>query len=222
MYPVDCLIAHFASYLDLGVSRPDQLDTKDKQYLTTIKLRGKFPTVRDALANDDFLQNVHSTLLGYFGLARSTKILPLELFRRELRRHEQSIASFDGKNLAAGLSATCVEELWKLIQQLTTVECKRRLVSGTKTLHLLLPDLVVPVDGKYTGAFLFRYGTDFDAGDPEQQTFRIAFAAFQTIAKAVDPKNYVGKHPMHTTPTKVIDNGVMGFVERVRMHLVKH
>jgi hypothetical protein len=221
MYPVDCLIAHFASCLDLGVSKPGQLDAKDKQYLATIRLRGKFATVRDAIANDEFLQSLHSTLLGYFGLARSTKILPLELFRRELRKHEQSIASFDGRNLAAEPNATCVE-LWKLIQQLTTAECKRRLVSGTKTLHLLLPDLVVPVDGKYTGAFLFRYVTDFDAGDPEQQTFRIAFAAFQTIAKAVDPKTYVGTHPMHTTPTKVIDNGVMGYVERVRMHLVKH
>lgn len=220
MYPVDCLIADFGSCLALGVSKPDQLNSKDEQYLATIKLRRTFTTVVDAIAHDEFLQDLHTTLLGYFGLARRTKLLPLDSFRGELRKHERSIASFDGRKLATEPDTTCAD-LWKLIEQLTTAECKRRLVSGTKTLHLLLPDLVVPVDGRYTGAFLFRYGTDFDAGDAEQKTFRIAFAAFQTIAKAVAPETYVGTHPMHATATKVIDNGVMGFVERVRAHLIK-
>jgi len=215
MCPVDCLIADFAALLDWGVSKPNEMDSRERQYIATMKLRARFSNVREAISNDEFLQNLHSTLTGFFRLARRTNLKPLDQFKLELGAHAQSIASFEGRKLSTEPNATGAQ-LWDLINQLKIADCKRKLVSGTKTLHLLLPDLVVPVDGRYTGAFLFRYGTDFDEGEDEQETFRIAFATFQTIAKAVAPETYVGKHPMHTTPTKVIDNGVMGFVERTR------
>jgi hypothetical protein len=75
---------------------------------------------------------------------------------------------------------------------------------------------MVPVDGRFTGAFLFRYATKFYDPKDEQEIFRIAFGTFQTIANAVGPGKYLGKHPMHMFTTKIIDNGVMGFVARTR------
>jgi hypothetical protein len=212
MYPVDCIIADFATFLGWGVSKPEQMDSRERQYVTTMKLRAGFNNVHEAVSNDEFLRNLYATLTGFFRLARRTKLKPLDQFKTELRTHVQSIASFEGRRLSTEPNATS-GRLWDLINQLKIADSKRKLVSGTKTLHLLLPGLIVPVDGRYTGAFLFRYSTDFDDGDDEQETFKVAFAAFQAIAKVVAPEQYVGKHPMHTTPTKVVDNGVMGFVE---------
>jgi hypothetical protein len=218
MHPIDCVIADFAGLLDWGVTKPNQMDSREKQYIATMKLRAQFRSVQAAVSNDEFLQHLHATLSGFFRLARRTNLKPIDQFKAELGAHAQSIASFEGRKLSTVPNATSAC-LWHLIHQLNIADCKRRLVSGTKTLHVLLPDLVVPVDGRYTGAFLFRYSTDFDEGDDEQETFKIAFATFQTIAKAVTPETYVGKHPMHTTPTKVIDNAVIGFVERARHNL---
>ena len=215
MYPVDCLIAEFAALLDCGVSKPDDLNSEEKQYVATMKLRAQFSNVRDAISDDEFLRSLHTTLTGFFGLARRTKLKPVDQFKLELGAHTQSIAWFEGRKLSTEPNTTGAQ-LWDLIKKWKIADCKRKLVSGTKTLHLLLPDLVVPVDGRYTGAFLFRYATEFDDADDEQEIFRIAFEAFRTIAKAVGPEKYVGTHPMHTSTTKVIDNGVMGFVARTR------
>jgi hypothetical protein len=41
-------------------------------------------------------------------------------------------------------------------------------------------------------------------------------AVFRTIAKKAQPETYVGKFPVHATRTKVIDNGIIGFVEQAR------
>jgi hypothetical protein len=224
MSPLDCLIGDFANCLDYYIEK-EPLNSRSEQYIATVKLRKQFSSVTAAIADDEFLRNLHSTLEGFFRLAR-IGLLPLDQFKQELSRHQTSIASFEGEKLGTEPEATGAE-LSKLISQLNLTKKKEkkgkkatednpRLVSGTKTLHLLLPDLVVPIDREYTRAFLFRYTGDFDAGDAEQETFRTAFATFHTIAKAVAPETYVGKHPMHTTPTKVIDNGMMGFVELVR------
>jgi hypothetical protein len=116
------------------------------------------------------------------------------------------------------------DKLWTQINQLKEMaakgekkgkEDKSKLVSGSKALHLLLPDLVVPIDRRYTSTFLYRYSDEFDR-DNERQTFGIAFAAFRKIAKAVNPEAYVGTQKVHANPTKVIDNGIIGFVERSR------
>jgi hypothetical protein len=145
------------------------------------------------------------------------------------------IESFDGEQLGRETSETG-DKLWGLINQLrlTTDESKKktgdniqtagnkkeksRLVSGSKALHLLLPDLVVPIDRQYTGAFLYRYSDEFDKKE-ERETFRIAFAAFHQIANAASPESYVGTQEVHTTRTKVIDNGIIAFVERAREKL---
>jgi hypothetical protein len=46
-----------------------------------------------------------------------------------------------------------IEELWQLIDNLGIVENEAKLVSGSKALHHLLPDLVVPMDRAYTQKF---------------------------------------------------------------------
>lgn len=162
-------------------------------------------------------------------------LLPLEDFKQELSTHKNSIASLDGRTLGAEPSTTGAE-LCELIKKLNLTKRKERkkktaknplkdnprLVSGTKTLHLLLPDLMVPVDRQCWGAFLFRYyNSGYEVGADEQETLRIAFATSHTIAEKAAPEKYVHTDSRHTTPTKVIDNAVIGFVRRSRSQFQK-
>jgi hypothetical protein len=82
--------------------------------------------------------------------------------------------------------------------------------------YLLLPDLVVPIDRRYTGVFLYRYGEEFEPGTDERKTLLSALAVFSMIAKTAEPETYVGKFPVLATRTKVIHNGIIGFVEQAR------
>src|SRR6266849_7535504 len=218
---VDFLIADFASCLDYFVKKTPFLDSRYNFYLATIEKRLAFSGVADAVNSDEFLADVHETLMGFFRLARAG-LLPQDQFVAEIRKHALSIEGFAGKKLGTEPSGTG-NELWGLISQMKLTANKKekkkkdkpRLVSGAKALQMLLPDLVVPIDRQYTGAFLFRYAQEFDSGE-EEKTFNAAYASFRKIASAVDPGAYVGTHRLHSTRTRVIDNGMIGFVERAR------
>jgi len=218
MSPVDSLIADFPDWLEYFADMTP-LDSGYRQYLDTVNRRKQLGSTAAAISSDEFIENLHRTLSGFFRLSRRrAKLLPVDDLRLELRKYAPQIGSFDGHKLGGEPSGT-VGALWNLINQMKLTTEKPRLVSGTKTLHLLLPDLVVPVDRRYTGAFLYRHSDDFEAGVAEKETFRVAFAAFRKIANAVNPEIYVGTHEVHATPTKVIDNGIIAFVGRVRAEL---
>jgi hypothetical protein len=60
-------------------------------------------------------------------------------------------------------------------------------VAGSKALHHLLPELVLPIDRTYTAPFLFRTEPrDFQERDPQAETFPIAFETAQKIASRID------------------------------------
>jgi hypothetical protein len=73
-----------------------------------------------------------------------------------------------------------------------------------------------PVERVDNGGCWAPFWARFFGTETAQEIFRIAFKTFQTIVKAVGPEKYLGKHPMHTSITKIIDNGAMGFVARTR------
>jgi hypothetical protein len=222
MYPLDNLIADFPSCLQCYVET-EPFTAEYQQYIATVELRKQLGTVEQAISDASFLSSLYATLVGFFGLVR-IGLLPLEEFKQALSTHKNSIASLGGRKLGAEPSVTGAE-LCELIMQLNLTKKKEKkspkdnpkLVSGTKTLHLLLPDLMAPVDRQYWGAFLFRYyNSGYEAGADELETFRIAFTTSHTIAEKVAPEKYVQTDSRHTTPTKVIDNAVIGFVRRSR------
>lgn len=101
---------------------------------------------------------------------------------------------------------------WLIIKDLDTVLHKeghpveRKVVSGTKTLHPLLPNLVFPIDNKYTGMF---FGLR-DFGPHQEKCFKDVFRRVVTIARAVAPQSYVGEG-WNSCTTKVLDNAIIGY-----------
>jgi hypothetical protein len=97
--------------------------------------------------------------------------------------------------------------VWLLIKSLRLVDNKAALVASTKALHHLLPELVVPMDRAYTRPFFGWHGPEFQ----NQQTvcFEHAFGAFCRVARATNPRQYVGEG-WNTSLSKVIDNAVVG------------
>ena len=83
------------------------------------------------------------------------------------------------------------EELWELFVNLDIVDNEAKLVSGSKALHHLLPDLVVPMDRAYTQKFFCWHNPVFQYS--QQDCFSEAFSAFSKIARNVNPEKIRSK-----------------------------
>jgi hypothetical protein len=188
-------------------------------HIQTIQRRHQFESLAYAIPDDQFLSILRATLSGW--TLRRAGLVQLDEFVRVLREHTQAIQSLEGLELGAAEIADFWEEVWAVIIAVPITRKGPRLVSGTKLLHHLLSNLVVPVDRIYTGTFLFAYkNNDFTAGG-ERETFRAAFHCFSRIARLIGPRigDYQRRHVAHTSISKVIDNAIMGFVEHTRQQL---
>ena len=86
---------------------------------------------------------------------RGAKLVSPAAFEASLRHCAADIASFENDHLESEAlkAAATAERLWSLIEKLRISASGVRLVACTKALHHLLPNLVVPMDRQFTGAF---------------------------------------------------------------------
>src|SRR5262249_6245168 len=89
------------------------------------------------------------------------------------------------------------------------VDNNTRIVPGSKALHHLLPELIVPIDRAYTQTFFRWQNPRFQY--EQASCFQQAFAAFAEIARRVHPVQYVSDG-WNSSRTKVIDNALVGMV----------
>jgi hypothetical protein len=103
--------------------------------------------------------------------------------------------------------------VWEVIAYIKVSTSQTQIVAGSKFLHHVLPDLVPPIDRRYT----FRFFT----GRQRVQSDRAAFLDWfprmagigtrcsEPIREAIDRGGY-----MATSAAKVIDNAIMGFMQQ--------
>ena len=89
-----------------------------------------------------------------------------------------------------------------------------KIVGGTKTLHHLLPELIVPIDRAYTKNFFGWHDPQFQYD--QHACFHEAFLAFVTVARSANPRQYVSKG-WNSSLTKVIDNALVGMICDARL-----
>lgn len=221
MDPVECLISEFENCLDYFEQHQNE---GFESHLQTMKLRNVLGNAGDAIDNDEFLKSLRMTLSDW-GLRRAG-LVPLDEFKRELRKHKQEIQHLEQFAIET-VASDRWSDLWSVIDSLKITGKGPRLVSGTKVLHHILPNLVVPVDRMYMGMFLFAYRPkDFESkpnepGECERVTFRVAFQCFSRVANAIRSKvaGYRRRNEVHTSITKVIDNAIFGFVAQTRISM---
>ena len=207
---MDGLKSSFTYYLESYDSNvPFRRENQLLSHLRVIRQRRRFSSVVDAVRNNEFLSNLHAVLrawgIGSRGshLAEPVRLLAVfEPFLRELEELDHLLIS----DVADPTGV--INRLWRLVSTIPLVENKSRIVPVTKALHHLLPDLVVPIDRAWTGAFFAWNMPDFD--QRPEKVFRSAYEAFFDIARTVRPERYVGEG-WRSSPAKIVDNGLVGY-----------
>jgi hypothetical protein len=204
------LIARFGDYVKSFGSAPAFNDEQLGAHLETLALRSQLGSAATAANNSEFARALRRTLELWRMNTRGAKLVSLPDFEASLRHCAADIASFENEQLEAEvLNATATaERLWSLIEKMRISATGVRFVACTKALHHLLPNLVVPMDRQFTGAF-FGWNTH-DWQKKEEQLFKSAFVVFREIARKAKPSQYVGAG-WNTGPAKVVDNAIVGY-----------
>jgi hypothetical protein len=216
---VGVLAKDFPAWLThYDVNSPFRIYGQLEFHRRTIELRMGLGSPMAAVADDKFLQSLYETLQAWGIGTRASRLKRLEEFCEGLRKQADAIGGFENASIddpALNVLATA-EALWRLIEGLPVVENTSVVVPATKTLHHLLPDLVVPMDREYTQRFFGWQNPQFQYG--QRQCFIDAFGAFTAIARAVQPAQYVGAG-WRTSRTKVIDNAVVGLIQHLKSRI---
>jgi hypothetical protein len=196
---------HFVDAYDQHV--PFTNSGQSEHHAATIRLRRRLGTVESALQSEEFVASMWNTLKTWGIGIRSTQLVDVEAFGSELWRWRIPLQALDGVPIQSARQSA-KQDVWRLIQSLAIIENEARLVALTRTLHHLLPDLVVPIDRTYTRTFFGWPLQEFQTN--QALVFSAAWDAFVKVARSVDPARLVGTG-WRTSQTKVIDNAIVGF-----------
>jgi len=201
------LIEEFPRYLAVFTEQPPfSRSGQWEHHAHTIELRRAAGSVEAAIEDPAFVESLWLTLRAWGIGIRGSRLVERRQFHAELARCRLQLARLGGLTLASdGAGRTGV---WDLVQHLEITNNRAKLVALTKTLHHLLPDLVVPIDRAYTGTFFAYNVAEFQVS--QRPIFDTVWAAFSRIAGEARPTRYVGDG-WNTSATKVIDNAIIGF-----------
>jgi len=209
---VNELVSEFHFYLKYFEDhRPFTKSGQLEHHVTTIQKRRNLGSASTALRDSDYLKSLYRTIQAWGIGQRGSKLRSFREFVSALNASSQKIIELDGLRLDQdGLETDLVaHQIWRLIDNTEIVDNKAKLVPCSKTLHHILPDLIVPMDRAYTQVFFGWQNPKFQYD--QVSCFGQAFKAFQIISNIANPNQYVGTE-WNTSLTKVIDNAIVGLI----------
>lgn len=206
------LINGFPRYLEYFLSEPPFSRTEQlENHVRTIRLRRSIGSASEAIDSEDFLNSLYATLKSWGIGMRGSNLRPFDEFRIAIRESVGSINKLDGIKIddPKTHSSDLSNSLWSIIASLNIVKNNAPIVAGTKALHHILPDLVVPVDRAYTQKFFGWKNPEFQYG--QEKVFGVSFRTFAQVASKLDLEQFLSDG-WCSSKTKIIDNAIIGFV----------
>jgi hypothetical protein len=176
----------------------------------TIDRRRELGSVRAAVLDEEFVKGLWRTLDAWGMNSRAARLLPSDGLSTNLRKNLSTLEALEVYHIDDTMlgDEEKVNRIWNVISEIQVTESENRVVSGTKMLHHLLPDLVPPMDRQYTRKFFQWYTPQFQ--DNPREVFLDMYVRFSRIARRTNPAQYVGEG-WRTSKTKVLDNAVVAY-----------
>ena len=206
---VDDLCENFDAYL--GAFNCEPLNSKMLSWhKRTMDLRKDLGGAANSIDSDEYLRALHNTLDAFGMDIKGAKLKEYDIFAASVREYRRDIVALEHEGVGvAQINEKVTRELWRIIQEMKLSWTKSQTVTGSKTLHHLLPHLLPPIDRRYTRRF-FRYHSSQFQYYPEG-AFKRMLSYFAQIAQRVDLASYLGTAPWATSESKMIDNAIIGY-----------
>lgn len=212
------LSANFSEYVQIYERHGPFSDSQLRVHQEALRLRKTFKSAAEAACDPQFADAVRAVLREWGVGTRGSDLVNSEVFRAEFRSIAPRLSTLQNLQIEDNTIdlLTVSAELWRLITSITLVTkngqpVKNKLVSGTKALHHVLPDLVFPIDREYTQTFFGWHNPEFQYNP--RDCFEIIFIAVGQTARTAKPSRFVSQGWM-SNPTKILDNAIVGFCVR--------
>ena len=187
-----------------------------KEYKKLIKSYRSTNDYKQLLINTDHIKLIYSTLKEWNMDQRGAKLVSFSKFRKSILDNSDAIIKLHSVRIEAvqeNQLYTVLNDLKHLFISLEVMETKARIVGVSKTLHFLLPDLVMPIDRNNILDFLYlskRYSSD---PEKEFKVFQEIFIEYNRLSRQLSlSASDVDNKAWNTSIPKMIDNAVIGFL----------
>jgi hypothetical protein len=151
---INLLVDNFRRYVEEYEGRVPFTGDQLAAHRETIALRREAGSVQSAVANGQFVSSLRRTLMAWGLGSRGSRLVPEDEFAEALRVAAPGLGQLESLVIDdVNDPVDIADRLWLAIDALGVVENQAKLVAGTKTLHHLLPDLVMPIDRAWWGRF---------------------------------------------------------------------
>ena len=165
---------------------------------------------------EEYLELVYIILVARGMRSRGAILSEFETFKKSILTNESSIKSLKGFRIELVNEENyewLIEKQKELYDNLELTEgCKSKLVTFSKTMHFLLPNLIVPMDRTYTMKYFLGYTTFSGNNEKMFELYKSIYIEFVTFS---------GEHPelskhlntdWNQNIPKIMDNLIIGHI----------
>lgn len=182
-------------------------------YIEIIKKHARHNNNIEYFLNDDEVYPlIINTLRAWNMDQRGAKLTSVDKFKRSVSRVKENLISLGNYKLYSTNEEEIEDEIIGLLKNvfanLNVMESRSRLVGVSKALHFLLPNLLMPIDNKFTMNF-FRLSSNIDKEWERFET--ILWNIYDITSYLCLIQNDVDEIGWNTSVPKLIDNAIIGF-----------
>lgn len=183
------------------------------------KLLGKY--TNEQKFTGDFIELVYTTLVSWNMNQRGAKLSDFEMFKKSLIEHQSQLKElFDVKMNNIGNVDSVLQKARHLFGSLNFVaEGKPKLVTFSKAMHFINPQLFMPIDRRYTLTFFYNNTYVPESDDSQFQIYWDIFEEFRLFAINNDLTKNIDDSWNRSVP-KIIDNLIIAHVKMEEKKLI--
>jgi hypothetical protein len=174
-------------------------------YKKTIELRRNKPLIDLFEESDRFIELIYATLACWDMNSRGAKMKYFDDFKASVLSNKERFIGLSYERLETISKGTLGEvktRLEQIYNNLHLMETGGRLVSNSKVMHFILPDLIMPIDRQNTLNFFYGH-----TGELEGYFTRI-FSYSYEVTQRIDLRQFLDDDWNQSVP-KVIDNAII-------------
>lgn len=191
-------------------------DSRD-DYLSLMRQHDKAKRYSDLVNDDTYLQLTYLTLERWNMNQRGARLVAMSDFAESIRRnHEpfEKLSRYRLEQISEGeIEKDILPRLRLLFTSLRVMATRARIVGLSKTLHFMLPNLVMPIDRGNIISVLYLGSKYSSSPDKEfgyfTEIFHEYWHACGVLSLSESDVDHVG---WNTSIPKMIDNAVIGFL----------
>lgn len=171
--------------------------------------------------SDEFIKYSYLCLQAWGMDSQGAELVDFDIFEKSILDNKPSFESLEKSELKK-LDNETSDKLYALFKSLQISTTDAKLVSFSKLVHFFLPNLVAPIDRKFTLNFFFPNNSKqsyFPNGKNQEQKIENQFDVFKRIheiyrdfAKSHSLEQYISGEGWNRNVPKILDNAVIAFM----------